>query len=84
MTREEAIERLNERKEVCYSKFDIEAIDMGVAALERWRGAEDALDHVLEIIAIRKSSVAYDQSEGYTLACDAIEHLVLKLKGDKE
>ena len=43
-------------------------------------GEWDAIDKVLEIITIRKSSVAYDKDKAYKLACDDIEHAVLALK----
>ena len=45
----------------------------------------NTIDRVLEIIKVRKQSLAYDNSKDYRLACDDIELLVLALKdGDQE
>ena len=44
------------------------------------QGRFDVAVEILKFIAIRKSSVAYEKSKDYKLACDTIEDYVLDLK----
>ena len=82
MNRAEIIEGLKEIHDRFYAFTDYRKTTE--ACLNLLENENALIDRVLEIIAIRKSSVAYDQSKDYKLACDDIEHCVLELRGDKK